>query len=219
MTTASIPSRELLTRATGGDHPALNALIDRNEPAILVRAAAAIPSELAELITPKDVADIVRIEAHGRLESWRPQHDGSFLAWLAILADESLMIAAKAQARIKRGGTAARHQEGCRFDREGASPCVALAEMLAPPGRCDCAEPTPTVDWRKHQAELEASLAEHIEEFPEPYAAVVRAVDLRGRKIHEAAAELGRSVGWILMARGHAISRLSGAWPVAPRRA
>lgn len=219
MTTASSPSQRLVARAAQGDHAALDELLDRNQRALVARLASSIPKDVASLVTPEDVADIVRIETHGRLSGWRPRSDGSFLAWLAILADESLLIAAKAYARIRRSSPQMkRHEADCRLARETASPCVALAEALAPTAGCGCSEPAPAIDWRKHQAELEASLAAQIEDFPQPYAAVIRAVDLEGRPVEAVAADLNRSIGWVLMARGHAIARLNGAWPRTPAR-
>ncbi|CAG0999103.1 ECF RNA polymerase sigma factor SigE [Phycisphaerales bacterium] len=183
---------ELLAKAIDGDRPAMTELLRRSGPIVRARLASKMSTVWQSALDVDDVMQVTYLEAFMRITSFQPRHEGSFLAWLSLVAENNLRDAIKEMERQKRPNPRNRVQAGT-----GDDSYVALVEMLG------ATMTTPSIQAAR--GELKGALETALEKLPGDYAKVIRLYDLEGRDAAEVAKELGRSPGaiYMLLARAH----------------
>lgn len=143
-------------------------------------------------LDPDDVMQVTYLEAFLRIERFQPRHEGSFLAWLTLIAENNLRDAIKELERQKRPNPRHRVQAGGQDDSY-----VALVELLG------ATMTTPSIVAAR--SELQSALDQALNTLPADYAKVVRLYDLEGRDAKEVAQLMGKSPGavYMLLARAH----------------
>ncbi len=186
---------ELLAKATGGDQPALVELLRRHGPTVRARIAGKISSIWQSMIEPDDVLQVTYVEAVMDIGRFQPRHEGSFLAWLTLLAENNLRDAIKELDRAKRPSPRKRVTAGPSDESY-----VALVELMG------ATLTTPSIQAAK--GEIKTALDAALDRLPPDYARVIRLYDLAGKNIEEVCAEMGKSQGAVFMLRARAHDRL-----------
>lgn len=183
---------ELLTKATTGDQVAMAELLRRQGPVVRGRLASKMSTVWQSALDVDDVMQVTYLEAFMRITSFQPRHEGSFLAWLSLIAENNLRDAVKELGRQKRPNPRNRVQAGA-----GEDSYVALVEMLG------ATMTTPSIQAAR--GELKGALDQALDKLPADYAKVIRMYDLEGRDAAEVGKEIGRSPGavYMLLARAH----------------
>lgn len=183
---------DLLTKAIGGDQPAMAELLRRQGPVVRARLASKMSAVWQSALDVDDVMQVTYLEAFMRITQFQPRHEGSFLAWLTLVAENNLRDAIKELERQKRPNPRNRVQAGA-----GDDSYVALVEMLG------ATMTTPSIQAAR--GELKGALDQALQKLPADYAKVIRMYDLEGRDAAEVAKEIGRSPGavYMLLARAH----------------
>jgi len=181
---------EALARARAGDLEALAELLEGHAPELGARLAGRIPAAHRAVLAPEDVLQVTYLEAFLRIGSFRGDAS-AFAAWLGAIAENNLCDGLRELGRAKRPDSGR---------RAGPAAEQALLEALG----SGATSPTRAAARAEAQARLHAALAE----LPRDYARAVTLVDLEGRSVEEAAAELARSRGALHMLRLRAHERL-----------
>ncbi|MDX2132975.1 MAG: sigma-70 family RNA polymerase sigma factor [Planctomycetota bacterium] len=183
---------ELIAAGVAGDRTAATELLKRHGGTVRSRLAGKISPVWQSVVDADDVMQVTYLEAFLRLPSFQPRHEGSFLAWLTLIAENNLRDAIKELERQKRPNP--RH----RVDAAGSGDSyVALVELLG------ATLTTPSL--QAHRGEIHDALECALAKLPSDYAKVVRLYDLEGRDAKEVADAIGRSPGavYMLLARAH----------------
>ncbi|GJQ28207.1 MAG: RNA polymerase sigma factor RpoE [Phycisphaerae bacterium] len=183
---------DLLTKATTGDQAAMAELLRRHGPVVRARLASKMSTVWQSALDVDDVMQVTYLEAFMRITSFQPRHEGSFLAWVSLIAENNLRDAIKELERQKRPNPRNRVQATA-----GQDSYVALVEMLG------ATMTTPSIQAAR--GELVGALDQALAKLPPDYAKVIRLYDLEGRDANEVAKEVGRSPGavYMLLARAH----------------
>lgn len=181
-----------LQSAIAGDVPAMSQLLREHAPAL--RAQIIIEPQWRSVLDPDDILQVTFLEAFLRIGSFSDQGPGALLAWLRRIADNNLRDAIKGLTRQKRPPPA-RQAAGA-----GDESTVELFELLG--------VTTTSPSRVLASAEMKLALAAALQSLPEDYARVIRAYDLEGKSIGEAADTCGRSAGAVHMLRARAHARL-----------
>lgn len=183
---------ELLAKAIDGDRASMTELLRRSGPTVRARLASKMSTVWQSALDVDDVMQVTYLEAFMRITSFQPRHEGSFIAWLTLVAENNLRDAIKELERQKRPNPRNRVQAG-----SGDDSYVALVEMLG------ATMTTPSIQAAR--GELKGALDTALDKLPSDYAKVIRLYDLEGRDAAEVAKELGRSPGavYMLLARAH----------------
>lgn len=186
------PDSALLTKATAGDRTAMTELLRRHGPTVRGRLSSKMSSVWQSALDPDDVMQVTYLEAFLRINTFVPRHEGSFLAWVSLIAENNLRDAIKELERQKRPNPRMRVQAAANQDSY-----VALVEMLG------ATMTTPSINVARN--EIKGALDAALDKLPADYAKVIRMYDLEGRDAAEVGKELGRSTGavYMLLARAH----------------
>mgnify|MGYP005838094069 CR=1 FL=1 len=184
---------DLIARGVGGDRAATSELLKRHGPTVRGRLAGKISAVWQSMIDVDDVMQVTYLEAFMRIGSFQARHEGSFLAWLTLIAENNLRDAIKELERQKRPNPRNRVQAATGSEDS----YVALVEMLG------ATMTTPSLV--AHRGEVKSALDAALDKLPADYAKVVRLYDLQGKDAKEVAAEIGKSPGavYMLLARAH----------------
>lgn len=184
----------LITSAAAGDRQAMAELLRRHGPQVRQRLAGKISSVWRSSVDEDDIMQVTYMEAFLRITSFVPRHEGSFLAWLTLIAENNLRDAIKSLERAKRPSPKKRVQPN------SDESYTALVEVLG------ATFTTPSVQAAR--GELRSALDVAIDKLPPHYATAIRLHDLAGKEIAEVAAELGKSEGAVFMMLARARERL-----------
>ncbi len=185
----------LVAQAIEGSEPALTALLERFGPQVRHRLIGKVAATWQSVLELDDVLQVTYIEAFLQIEKFKPKGNGAFLAWLTQAAENNLRDAIRGLERAKRPNP--KNQVNTSTSEDSYT---ALVEILG------VTNTTPSVQASK--GELKAILDQVLCELPPDYEQVIRIMDLNGRSVAEAAAEIGRSCGAIHMLRARAHERL-----------
>jgi len=189
------PDAALLAKATGGDQMAMIELLRRHGPTVRSRIATKISPIWQSMIEPDDVLQVTYVEAVMDIGRFQPRHEGSFLAWLTLLAENNLRDAIKELDRAKRPSPRKRVESGPSDESY-----VALVELMG------VTLTTPSIQAAK--GEIKTALDAALDRMPPDYARVIRLYDLAGRSIEDVATDMGKSHGAVFMLRARAHDRL-----------
>ncbi|MFA6044286.1 MAG: RNA polymerase sigma factor [Phycisphaerales bacterium] len=185
----------LMQRAIGGDRAAVAELLKLYGPIVRARLAGKLSPVWQSVLEPDDIMQVTYMEAFMRIERFQPRHEGSFLAWLTLIAENNLRDAVKELERQKRPNPRNRVQAG-----PGDDSYVALVELLG------ATVTTPSLVAAR--CEVKTALDQALEKLPPDYAKAVRMYHLEGRDCKEVAEVLGRSQGAVYMLLARAQDRL-----------
>lgn len=186
---------ELLERATGGDQPALVALLERHGPRVERLLTPKIASKWRAVLSVEDVMQVTYIEVFLHICQFQPRGDGAFAAWLRRIAENNLRDAVRDLSRKKRPQPDMRIGVSQRDDS-----AVALLEQLGVTNTT----PSQLVGKREAARALDSAL----DRLPDDYAQVIRSYELEGESAAAVAAAMNRSEGAVYMLRGRALDRL-----------
>lgn len=96
--------RELVQQAITGDTQALERLLLVNCDAVAEHIRPKLAGPLQSLISVEDILQETFFRAFQQIQKFEPKSDGSFLAWLKVIAENRIVDAIKHQKRRKRGG-------------------------------------------------------------------------------------------------------------------
>lgn len=186
-----MPHQSRLLQAISGDVDALSDLLEESSPQLRARLRGQIPVRWQSLINEDDVLQETYAEAFIDIGSFRETKDGSFLGWLATIAQRNLVDAIRELAAERRGGSV-RRVESPSLENSTA----ALYDVLQMHGT------TPSQAVAKREA---ADLVrEAVSQLPEAYARVVQLYDLEGLSADQVAQTLGCTSGAMYMRRARA---------------
>lgn len=186
---------QLIARAIAGDRAATADLLRLHGPTVRARLAGKISPVWQSILEPDDIMQVTYMEAFLRIDRFQPRHEGSFLAWLTLIAENNLRDAVKELERQKRPNPRNRVQADAKNDSY-----VALVELLG------ATVTTPSLVAARHEVKSALDLA--LEKLPPDYAKAVRMYHLEGRDCKEVAEALGRSQGAVYMLLARAQERL-----------
>lgn len=179
--------------AVAGDSDALEVLLREAGPHLARRIR--IAPKWSRSLSVEDVVQVTFLEAYLRVGALRNQTRGGFVAWLETIANSSVAEAIRFLERDKRPDSGRRLTVGA----EGQSSRTLLANLALDEAGAA------TRAGEREQVRL---LAAAVEELPESYRRVIRALDLDERDLDDVAEELGRSKGALHMLRARAHDRL-----------
>lgn len=188
---------DLVTRAQGGDQDALTELLGAFETLLFDRLKGKIGHEWRSSLDIGDVMQVTFLEAFLLIDQFKPQGPGSFMAWIARVADNNLKDAIRGLSAAKRPNPKKRVQISGTSSRDSF---VALVDLLG----TDHATPSRVAAMDEAVQFIDAALGK----LPPDYERVVRLYDLEGHSAAEVAAQLGRTPGAIYMLRARAHDRL-----------
>lgn len=185
----------LTATAINGDREALAELLRRSEPELRLRLKGKIPRSFRSAFDEKDVLQVSFVEAFLRIGQFSPSREGSFLTWIARIAENNLRDAIRELDRNKRPP---RRRQITASDDTYATMLGNLAGTTTTPTR------------HASREEVKAAIVVAIQSLPPEYATVVRMYDLEGKSIDEvgAAFEPPRRRGAVHMLRLRAHDRL-----------
>lgn len=186
----------LLTRAVAGDRDARESLLLRNFDRLNAEISRRIPDDIRGTISAEDVAQEAFIVAFQRIGSLQAQGIEAFFGWLAQIAENRLMDAAKALRAAKRGGGWGRISDA---DSEAAD-VVPVLEMFATHSK------TPSRSAAAHEAV--AAMEAALNTLDPDYRAVLRMRYIDGLPATECAQRLQRSEGAVHMLLSRALLAL-----------
>jgi RNA polymerase sigma factor (sigma-70 family) len=188
---------ELIARAQNGDHDALTELLHVFGGLVGERLKGKIGREWASSLEEHDVMQVTYLETFQLIDQFKPQGHGSFMAWLARVAENNLKDAIRGLSAAKRPNPRRRVQVSGTSTRDSF---VALVDLLG----TDHATPSRVAATDEAVQFIDAALGK----LPPDYERVVRLYDLEGHSAAEVAAQLGRTPGAIYMLRARAHDRL-----------
>lgn len=192
---AAVDPEDLARRAAEGDEGALSRLLEHVTPQLRGRIAPKIGDAWRTVLEADDVLQVTYLEAFLQIERFRGRGPGSFLAWLAQIAENNLRDAVKGLERAKRPDPRRAVKAA-----PGEDSYVALVELLG------VTNTTPSRQAAKGEAR--GILDEALRALPPDYEKVIRQMDLEGRGVSEVAGELGKTPGAVHMLRARAHDRL-----------
>lgn len=195
---------ERLEAAIGGDADALAELLESEGPRIRAIVERELPSRFQSLLSADDVMQQTYADAFLSISGFVPRGDGAFGGWLLKLAKRNLVDAIRMLSAEKRGGK--RHKiEAGALEQSYAELYEVMLRTYSTPSR--------SVAGREAKMALESALSQ----LPEHYAEVIRAYDLEGCPIEEAAERVKRTAGATYMLRARAHDRLAEVMGSASR--
>lgn len=195
----------LCARAVEGDEAALSTLLERLGPTVRLRLNGKIGKAWQSVIDADDIMQVTYLEAFLQIERFAARGPGSFVAWLAQIAENNLRDAVKGLERAKRPDPRKRVQA----TGAGEDSYVALVELLG------VTNTTPSVHAAR--GEIKTALDHVLATLPPDYEKVIRMLDLMGKSVAEVAEELKRSPGAVHMLRARAHDHLKVALGSASR--
>jgi len=147
------------------------------------------------MVDPDDVLQVTYVEAVMDIGRFQPRHEGSFLAWLTLLAENNLRDAIKELDRAKRPSPRKRVESGATDESY-----VALVELMG------ATLTTPSIQAAK--GEIRTALDAALDRLPPDYSRVIRLYDLGGRSVEDVSTDMGKSQGAVFMLRARAHERL-----------
>lgn len=187
---------DLLERARLGDRDALAGLLKSCDQRLRAVVARRIPRRLQALLSVEDVLQHAYTEAICDIAGFRPEREGSFLAWMTRLAVHNLLDAIRALDAEKRGGDRQRIVEIAGRDALDAAADLAGSITQTSPSR------------RARRVEADETLQRALRRLPEDHRRVIQLYDLDGCAISEVSREMSRSPGAIHLLRFRAHRRL-----------
>lgn len=94
----------LISRAVGGDSPAMQELLLLHYDALAQRLAGQMPQDLQGTLTVEDVLQEAFTSALQSITAFQARGDGAFQAWLAAIAEHRLIDMVRSARAIRRGG-------------------------------------------------------------------------------------------------------------------
>lgn len=188
---------DLIERAKKGDQDALTELLRVFGTPVRERLKGKISQQWRSSLEEDDVMQVTYLEAFQLIDQFTPRGSGSFMAWLAQVAENNLRDAIRGLQAAKRPNPKKRVQVTGTSSRDSF---VALVDLLG----TDHATPSRVAAMDEAVQFIEAALSR----LPPDYERVVRLYDLEGLSAAEVAAQLGRSPGAIYMLRARAHDRL-----------
>ena len=190
----------LCQRAIEGDEKALGELLEKLGPVVRQRIIGKISKTWQSILEADDIMQVTYLEVFLQIERFTARGPGSFVAWVTQIADNNLRDAVKGLERAKRPDPRKRVQASSKPSEDSY---VALVELLG------VTNTTPSVHAAR--GEIKSALDQVLSTLPPDYERVSRMLDLLGKSVAEAAAELGRSPGAIHMLRARAHDHLRAA--------
>jgi len=168
-------SQGLIERIKDGDREALSALFEKYRPRLAVLIHYRISPELRSFFEVDDILQEAFLEAFRDFDQFTYQSPGSFMSWLARIADHVMADLARSQGRQKRHAA-----EMLRFRSE--------SNPLGP-------EPLDSKTPSRILAEEEGlrRLLAKLNSLPENYRQAILLMKVEGLSTQEAAARLGKS--------------------------
>jgi len=168
-------SQGLIDRIKNGDHEAFSALFEKHRPRLAVLIHYRLSPELRGSFEVDDILQETFLKAFRDFDQFTYQSPGSFMRWLARIADHVTADLARSQGRQKRHAA-----EMLRFRSESN-----------PAGP----EPMDTQTPSRVFAEQEGlrSLLEKLNTLPDNYRQAILLMKIEGLSTQEAAARLGKS--------------------------
>jgi len=168
-------SQGLIERIKDGDREALSALFEKHRPRLAVLIHYRISPELRSFFEVDDILQEAFLEAFRDFDQFTYQSPGSFMSWLARIADHVMADLARSQGRQKRHAA-----EMLRFRSE--------SNPLGP-------EPLDSKTPSRILAEEEGlrRLLAKLNSLPENYRQAILLMKVEGLSTQEAAARLGKS--------------------------
>jgi len=186
-----IAPTELLRRAAESDSEAVAQLLRELEPHLRHRFEPEMPRRLASVLDLDDLLQETFTDVFLDIADFCPREPESFDRWVTLIARNNLRNVIRNLTAQKRGGNHVR-QSAVGTDDSYTS----LLYMLSGTG----SSPSKAVTDQEAKAALEAVL----NQLPEVYQVVVRAIDLEDRPVAEVAEALGRREGAVFMLRARA---------------
>jgi len=165
----------LLERAQKGDQAGFTLLFQKYAPRLAVLIHCKLGPKLRDRLDVNDVLQEVFLAASQDLASFHYQKPGSFMSWLARIADHKIIDLARFEARQKRAG-------GER---------VPFRSTANPNGLEPCDRQTPSRILR-HKEEL-SLLVSKLENLPEAYRQVILMARVEMLPTEEIAKRLGKT--------------------------
>jgi RNA polymerase sigma-70 factor (ECF subfamily) len=188
----------LLQNAVAGDAAALESLLLQHFDRLVAHVAARMPDDVRGPLSAEDVVQDALIVVFQRIAGFQPQGGEAFFGWLARIAENRLMDAAKALRAAKRGGGRQRITDPHGPDAD----IIPLLESLHVHSR------TPSRSAAAHEAA--AALTAALEALDPDYRDVLRLRYIEAQPIAVCAERLQRSEGAIYMLLTRALAALRG---------
>jgi RNA polymerase sigma-70 factor (ECF subfamily) len=187
----------LLRKAVAGDSDALEALLLRHFDRLVADVSRRLPEDLRGLVSAEDVVQDAMIVAFQRIGGFESRDPGGFFAWLARIAENRLMDAAKALRAAKRGGGRAPLAEAVRGPDDEI---ISLLELLPNQAR------SPSRSAAAHEAV--AALQVALELLEPDYRDVLRLRYIEMQTVGACAVRMQRSEGAVHMLLSRALAAL-----------
>ena len=168
-------SQGLIERIRDGDQEALSALFEKHRPRLAVLIHYRVSPELRSFFEVDDILQETFLKAFRDFDQFRYQSPGSFMSWLARIADHVMADLARSQGRQKRHAA-----EMLRF-RSESNP--------SGPEPLDSKTPSRILSEEEGVRGLLAKL----NSLPENYRQAILLMKVEGLSTQEAAAQLGKS--------------------------
>jgi RNA polymerase sigma-70 factor (ECF subfamily) len=191
---------ELIVKATRGDDRAASRLMFRYHDQLASLIAPRIPAHLRRVIDTDDILQETFVKAWRAIGSFDPEASGTFFAWLAQIAKNTLVDFIRAYERAKR--------DRRRIETNALGSAVALIDIVARDDR----SPSRWVA----AAEADAALSQALGRLKEKYREVIEMRYLSGLSIERIAADFGISEGAVFMRLNRAIQKLREEFSVSP---
>jgi RNA polymerase sigma-70 factor, ECF subfamily len=188
--------RMLLERAVSGDDGALSELLVGCDAELRSRFSGKIHRRYRSVLSIADVLQVTYMEAFLRISRFRVGGNGSFVNWLAKIADSNLISAIRELNRQKRPP----RQRQISLSM-GTNSHIALLATLAG------SQASPS--QQASRSEIRDAIDRAISLLPPDYRDVVQGFDIDGIDTHEIAARMQRSPGAVYMIKARAHIRLA----------
>jgi len=187
---------ELISKATAGDSASLEMLLFRHRKRLLAYVQTHFPSDLMDILEPRDVLQDTWLKAIRSISEFRPDGQDPVYRWLVTISRNLILDHVKYVRAAKRKS---RRIRGEGVNDEDASIVRLLGEMAV-------YRRTPSKSAASH--ELMTALDSAIERLPHDQALALRLRHLEGLETREIAHRMKRSEGSVSMLCNRAMKSL-----------
>ncbi len=138
----SASETDLLAKAVSGDQASLERLLLVDYDMLRHRISRKIPTTMRAAISDEDILQQTFVEVFQRIGAFEPTSEGSFVGWVATIAEHRLLDAVRAHRAAKRGGGRAAAEQRAVHDASA----LYLIDLCAGP------EHTPSRSAARHEA-------------------------------------------------------------------
>lgn len=194
------PQDTLIERARAGDRDAMTELLTSHGPKIRRKLLGRIGRQYRAVLDEDDVLQVTYVEAFMQIRRFQSRHEGSFIDWLARIADRNLLDAIKELNRKKRPPR--ERQIVATTDRDS------YVSLLAIVGATSA---TPSQHAARHEAK--ELIDRGLSHLPPDYRQVLLLYHFEGLRASEVAHRMNRSEGAVFMLRARALDHLRQQLP------